>query len=54
MGPAIRNIVFLFLIFNLAFPIDAISDGHPKPKKWKGKGEVLEFESIPVITVKDF
>ena len=27
---------------------------HRQPKKWKGEGEVLEFESIPVITVKDF
>ena len=28
--------------------------GPPKPKEWKGPGEKIEFQSIPVITVKDF
>jgi len=45
---------FLF-IFTLVIPTEVLSsNGAPKDKKWKGEGEVLEFESIPVITVKDF
>ena len=54
MRQSIYNIIFLCLIFNLIFSIDAISDGPPKPKEWKGPGEKFEFESIPVITIKDF
>ena len=44
---------FLFTL-NLLIPTKVLSGGHPPAKKWKGEGEVLEFESIPVITVKDF
>ena len=44
---------FLFTL-NFLIPTTVLSSGHPPPKKWKGEGEVLEFESIPVITVKDF
>ena len=44
---------FLFAL-NFLIPTTVLSSGHPPPKKWKGEGEVLEFESIPVITVKDF
>jgi len=44
---------FLFTL-NLLIPTTVLSSGPPPAKKWKGEGEVLEFESIPVITVKDF
>ena len=29
------------------------SNGPPPDKKWKGEGEVIEFESIPTTTIKD-
>jgi len=41
-----------FKFFNTNYSI--IKQWSPPAKKWKGEGEVLEFESIPVITVKDF
>ena len=44
---------FLFAL-NLVIPTTVLSSGPPPAKKWKGEGEVIEFESIPVITVKDF
>jgi len=44
---------FLFTL-NFLIPTKVLSSGPPPAKKWKGEGEVLEFESIPVITVKDF
>jgi len=44
---------FLFTL-NFLIPTTVLSSGPPPAKKWKGEGEVLEFESIPVITVKDF
>jgi len=44
---------FLFIL-NFLIPTTVLSSGPPPAKKWKGEGEVLEFESIPVITVKDF
>ena len=44
---------FLFAL-NILIPMTVLSSGPPPAKKWKGEGEVLEFESIPVITVKDF
>jgi dienelactone hydrolase len=44
---------FLFTL-NFLIPTKVLSQGPPPAKKWKGEGEVLEFESIPVITVKDF
>lgn len=45
---------FLFAL-NFLIPTTVLSSNGPPPaKKWKGEGEVLEFESIPVITVKDF
>jgi len=40
--------------FNLVMPTTVLSGGHPKPKEWKGEGTKIEFQSIPVITVKDF
>ena len=42
------------LITNLVIPTTVLSEGHPKPKEWKGEGTKIEFQSIPVITVKDF
>jgi len=44
---------FLFTL-NFLIPTTVLSSGPPPVKKWKGEGEVLEFESIPVITVRDF
>ena len=44
----------LLFVFNLVMPTEVLSsNGPPKDKKWKGEGEVLEFESIPTITIKD-
>ena len=55
MKPSISVLVATFLlIFNLITPTATLSDGAPPDKKWKGEGEVIEFESIPVITIKDF
>ena len=43
------------LISNLVIPTTVLSqEGRPKPKEWKGEGKKIEFQSIPVITVKDF
>jgi len=42
------------LISNLVISTTVLSEGHPKPKEWKGEGTKIEFQSIPVITVKDF
>ena len=42
------------LVSNLVIPTTVLSEGHPKPKEWKGEGTKIEFQSIPVITVKDF
>ena len=44
---------FLFAL-NFFIPTTVLSGGHPKPKEWKGEGTKIEFQSIPVITVKDF
>ena len=45
-----------FLISNLTTSTTVLAQekGPPKPKEWKGKGTKIEFQSIPVITVKDF
>ena len=44
----------ILFVFNLVIPTEVLSsNGPPKDKKWKGEGEVLEFESIPTITIKD-
>jgi hypothetical protein len=51
--------VFIFIgtfLFALSFMIPTTvlsSNGPPPDKKWKGEGEVLEFESSPTITIKD-
>ena len=41
------------LIFNLVIPTTVLSqEGPPKDKKWKGEGTVIEFQSMPTITIK--
>ena len=53
----IINYIFItvfFLIFNLVTPSTVLSKGPPPAKEWKGEGTKIEFQSIPVITVKDF
>ena len=54
-----KNIIILvtafLLVSNLIIPTTVLSqEGRPKPKEWKGEGKKIEFQSIPVITVKDF
>jgi len=52
-----RILIFIavfFLIFNLAIPTTVLSGGPPPAKEWKGEGTKIEFQSIPVITIKDF
>jgi len=54
-----KNIIILvtafLLISNLVIPTTVLpQEGRPKPKEWKGEGKKIEFQSIPVITVKDF
>jgi len=45
-----------FLISNLATSttVFASDPGPPKEKEWKGKGEKIEFQSMPILTIKDF
>ena len=49
-------ILHFLVIFILVIPKTVLAQekGPPKPKEWKGSGEKIEFQSIPVITVKDF
>jgi len=49
-------ILNFLVIFILLMPITVLAKdpGPPKPKEWKGPGEKIEFQSIPVITMKDF
>jgi dienelactone hydrolase len=45
---------FLF-VFNLVIPTTVLSqEGPPKDKKWKGEGTVIEFQSMPTMTIKKF
>ncbi len=46
----------LLFISNLVIPTTLLAQekGPPKPKQWKGEGTKIEFQSIPVITMKDF
>ena len=46
----------LLLISNLATLTAALASdpGPPKEKEWKGKGEKIEFQSMPILTIKDF
>ncbi len=49
-------ILNFLVILILLMPITVLAKdpGPPKPKEWKGPGEKIEFQSIPVITMKDF
>ncbi len=49
-------VTVFFLISNLTTSTAVLAQdpGPPKPKEWKGKGTKIEFQSIPVITMKDF
>ena len=51
----ILALVLLF-ISNLVIPTTVLSEGPgpPTPKEWKGKGEKIEFQTMPTITVRDF
>ena len=40
------------LISNLVIPTTVLSEGHPKPKEWKGEGTKIEFQSMPTMTIK--
>ena len=43
----------LLFLFNLAIAQEKKS-GPPKAKEWKGKGEKIEFSSLPTLTIRDF
>jgi len=52
----ISVITFLFIV-NLIITSSVSSQEKkqmPKAKEWKGKGEKIEFSSMPVMTIKDF
>ena len=49
-----RIIILASVIFFISNLVLAADPGPPKEKKWKGKGEVMEFQSMPILTVKDF
>ena len=42
----------LFFLSSLAIAQD--KSGTPKAKEWKGKGEKIEFPSLPTLTIRDF
>ena len=44
------------LIPNLVIQTTVLSreEGAPKPKEWKGEGTKIEFQSMPILTMKDF
>ena len=45
----------LLFVFNLAITTTVLSqEGPPKDKKWKGEGTVIEFQSMPTMTIKKF
>jgi len=55
MKKILTTIILHFLvIFSLVIPKTVLSDGPPKLKQWKGKGTIIEFQSVPSMTVKDF
>ena len=49
-------VTIFFLVSNFAISTTLLAQekGPYKPKEWKGEGTKIEFQSIPVITVKDF
>ena len=48
-------LLFIFFVFvsSAANPQEKKS-GPPKAKEWKGKGEKIEFSSLPTLTIRDF
>jgi len=53
----ISILVTAFLVIsNLATSTTVLAGdpGPPKEKEWKGKGEKIEFQSMPILTIKDF
>ena len=42
------SVTVLLFVFNLVIPTTVLS------KEWKGKGTKIEFESMPMLTMKDF
>ena len=54
MNKLIIILVTAFLLtFNLVIPTIVLSqEGPPKDKKWKGEGTVIEFQSMPTMTIK--
>ncbi len=57
MKKILTTIILRFLvIFSLVIPTTLLAQekGPPKLKQWKGKGTKIEFQSIPVINMKDF
>ena len=53
MKPSISVLVATFLlIFNLITPNPQAKEKPPKVQKWKGEGTIIEFESVPMITMQ--
>jgi len=44
---------FIFLIFS-GLALAQEKKEIPRDKEWKGKGEKIEFQSMPILTMKDF
>ena len=47
----------IFFIFNLTITTSTTAQEKkeiPRDKEWKGKGEKIEFQSMPMLTIKDF
>ena len=51
-----KKIFLILLFFSIGFSATAYAGdpGPPKEKEWKGKGEKIEFQSMPILTIKDF
>ena len=48
-----KKFLLVLFLFNLAIPTTVLSqEGPPKDKKWKGEGTVIEFQSMPTMTIK--
>jgi len=48
-------VTVLLFVFNLVIPTTVLSDnGSSSPKEWKGEGTKIEFQSMPILTIKDF
>jgi len=48
-------VTVLLFVFNLVIPTTVLSDnGSSSPKEWKSEGTKIEFQSMPILTIKDF